>query len=159
MIKSCRVGHLSYPARRYGGAPEWLEQTVFFLHATLAPFSLFPLFIPFPLPLPPHSLSSFPPLLLPPPSSLSSLLLLLHSSPPIPPPADLQYFNDLSCSHSHIVHVHVHIVPTMLTELLYPLQDGYTPLHLAASGGHTTCVERLLSTPGIDVNIKGMVSW
>ena len=43
---------------------------------------------------------------------------------------------------------------------LYPLQDGgYTPLHLAAMGGHTTCVERLLSTPGIDVNIKDEVCW
>ena len=49
----------------------------------------------------------------------------------------------------------------MLTKLLYPLQDGYTPLYLAACGGHTTCVERLLSTPGIDVNInyKEKVSW
>ena len=47
---------------------------------------------------------------------------------------------------------------SMLTELLYPLQDGDTPLHLAAREGHTTCVERLLSTPGIDVNIKDMVS-
>ena len=37
--------------------------------------------------------------------------------------------------------------------------DCYTPLHFAAMGGHTTCVEHLLSTPGIDVNIKGWVSW
>ena len=44
-------------------------------------------------------------------------------------------------------------------ELLYPLQHGYTPLHLAARGCHTTCVEHLLSTPGIDVNIKSEVSW
>ena len=44
-------------------------------------------------------------------------------------------------------------------ELLYPLQLGHTPLHLAAWGGHTTCVEHLLSTPGIDVNIKDRVSW
>ena len=44
--------------------------------------------------------------------------------------------------------------------VLYPLQDGYTPLHLATRGGHTTCtcVEHLLSTPGIDVNIKNYVS-
>ena len=70
----------------------------------------------------------------------------------------LQYFDDLSCSHSHILHVLVYIVPTMLTELLYPLQDGDTPLHLALRG-HTTCVERLLSIPGIDVNIKRRVSW
>ena len=46
-----------------------------------------------------------------------------------------------------------------MTELLYPLQDGDTPLHLAARGGHTTHVERLLSTPGIDVNIKDKVRW
>ena len=43
--------------------------------------------------------------------------------------------------------------------LLHPLQDGRTPLHLAAKEGHTTCVERLLYTPGIDVNIKSRVSW
>ena len=43
--------------------------------------------------------------------------------------------------------------------VMYPLQYGCTPLHLAAKGGHTTFVERLLSTPGIDVNIKSMVSW
>ena len=44
--------------------------------------------------------------------------------------------------------------------LMYPLQLGHTPLHLAAKGGHTTCVEHLISTPGIDVNIKDMrVSW
>ena len=44
-------------------------------------------------------------------------------------------------------------VPTMLAELLYPLQDGDTPLHLAARGGHITCVEHLLATPGIDVHV------
>ena len=38
-----------------------------------------------------------------------------------------------------------------------PLQYGETPLHLAAKRGHTTCVERLLSTPGIAVNIKDRV--
>ena len=54
----------------------------------------------------------------------------------------------------HVLHVHVYIVPTMLKELLYPLQYGYTPLHYAACGGHTTCVEHLLSIPGIDVNNK-----
>ena len=54
--------------------------------------------------------------------------------------------------------VNVCISLTMLTELLYSLQDGDTPLHLAARGGHTTCVEHLLSTPGIDVNIKDEVS-
>ena len=48
----------------------------------------------------------------------------------------------------------------MLTELLYPLQiHGYTPLHLAADGGHTTSLKHLLSLPGIDVNIKDPVGW
>ena len=42
----------------------------------------------------------------------------------------------------------------MLTELLYPLQDGAN----AAMEGRTTCVEHLLSTSGIDVNIKDRVS-
>ena len=61
--------------------------------------------------------------------------------------------------HCH-VHVHVYIVPAMLTELnvFYPLQDGDTPLHFAAREGHITCLERLLSTPGIDVNIMDGVS-
>ena len=47
----------------------------------------------------------------------------------------------------------------MLTELLYPLQDGDAPLHNAAREGHTTCLERLLSTPGIDINIKNKVEF
>ena len=47
----------------------------------------------------------------------------------------------------------------ILTELLHPLQHGYAPLHLAAMNGHTTCMERLLSVAGIDVNIKDGVSW
>ena len=61
----------------------------------------------------------------------------------------------------HVLHVHVYvyIVPTMLTELLYPLQKGYAPLYLAVVGNYITCVEHLLSTPGIDVNIKDEVSW
>ena len=42
---------------------------------------------------------------------------------------------------------------------LYPLQGGYASLHEAAKGGHSTIVKHLLSTPGIDVNIKGKVSW
>ena len=57
-----------------------------------------------------------------------------------------------------VLHVHVYNVPTLLTKPLYPLQDGNTPLHYAAKGGHTTCVEHLLSTPGIDVNIKDKVN-
>ena len=51
----------------------------------------------------------------------------------------------------------------MFTEVhvLYPLQLGKTALHLApgdstlhlaAEGGHTTYVEHLLSTPGVDVD-------
>ena len=32
------------------------------------------------------------------------------------------------------------------------LAPGDTPLHFAARGGHTTCVEHLLSAPGIDVD-------
>ena len=47
---------------------------------------------------------------------------------------------------------------TMYMCTLYPLQDGGTPLHLAVWRGHTTCVEHLLSTPGIDVNIQDKVS-
>ena len=93
-----------------------------------------------------------------PPPPLCSL-----STPHLPSPTHcylhhLQYFYDTSCLHSHILHVHVYIVPTMLTELLYPRQYGYTALHLALRNGHTTCVESLLSTPGIDVNIGDKVS-
>ena len=47
----------------------------------------------------------------------------------------------------------------MLADLLYQFQAEYAPLHLAARGGHTACVERLLSTPGIDVNITDEVTW
>ena len=49
----------------------------------------------------------------------------------------------------------------MLTELLYPLQHGNTPLHFAVDGCDTAyvIVEYLLSTPGIDVNVKDWVSW
>ena len=46
----------------------------------------------------------------------------------------------------------------MSTEL-YVLYTCQYALHFAAMGGHTTCVEHLLSTPGIDVNIKDEVSW
>ena len=55
-----------------------------------------------------------------------------------------------------IVQMHV----PMLTGKLPQLKDkGDTPLHLAAWGGHTTCVECLLSAPGIDVTITKWVSW
>ena len=48
---------------------------------------------------------------------------------------------------------------TMLAELLYPpFQYGIAPLHYAASLGDTACLEHLLSTPGIDVNLKDKVS-
>ena len=57
------------------------------------------------------------------------------------------------------VHVHVYLVHVLtMSELLYPLQWGDTPIYLAARGDHTTCVEHLLSTPGIDVNIEKIVS-
>ena len=47
----------------------------------------------------------------------------------------------------------------MLAELLYPpFQHGIAPLHYAAREGLATCVEHLLSTPGIDVNLKDKVS-
>ena len=42
----------------------------------------------------------------------------------------------------------------MLTELLYSLQDGNTPLHIATMKGHTVLVMNLLSNAGIDVNVK-----
>ena len=38
-------------------------------------------------------------------------------------------------------------------------QNGDTPLHLAARGGHTACVMCLLTTLGINLNIQNMVSW
>ena len=52
-----------------------------------------------------------------------------------------------------------HTKCTCVPHLLYPLQDGDTPLHLALRHGHTTYVECLLSAPGIDINIKDGVSW
>ena len=39
-----------------------------------------------------------------------------------------------------------------------PLQHGSTPLHLAMAGDHKTCVERLVSIPGIEVKINAGVS-
>ena len=59
----------------------------------------------------------------------------------------------------HVLHVNVHIIPTMLAELLYPLQDGNTPLHIAVEKGYTLCMEYLISIRGMDVNIKNDVSW
>ena len=48
----------------------------------------------------------------------------------------------------------------MLTEPFYPNshQHGTTPLHHCAMVGYSYFVERILSTPGIDVNIRDMVS-
>ena len=61
---------------------------------------------------------------------------------------------------SGCVYLNLHVHFAILTELLYSLQwDGETPLHLAVKAGHTSCVERLLSTPGIDVNMKDSVGW
>ena len=45
----------------------------------------------------------------------------------------------------------------MLTELLYSLQDGNTPLHIAIMKGHTVLVMNLLSNAGIDVNVKNKI--
>ena len=53
-----------------------------------------------------------------------------------------------NCSSPYINYMYM---CTMLTELLYPLQNGCTPLHYAAKEGHTTCVKQLLSIPGIYV--------
>ena len=53
----------------------------------------------------------------------------------------------------------LHVVTMYYCIYLHLQEYGYTPLHLAAKGGHTACVEHLLSTPGIDVNIKDMVSY
>ena len=61
-------------------------------------------------------------------------------------------FTDAVLKGHPCVHVHVHIVPTMLTELLH---DSYTPLHYAAREGHTTCVEHLST---LDVNIKSCMA-
>ena len=65
-----------------------------------------------------------------------------------------------TCIHTCILWYHC-ILQILSTCMFYPLHDqsGFTPLHLAANGGRTTCVERLLSTPGVDVNIKDRVSW
>ena len=52
-----------------------------------------------------------------------------------------------------------HICKCVLELVAVPIQLGHTPLHSAAEGGYTTCVKQLLSTPGIEVNIKDWVSW
>ena len=64
----------------------------------------------------------------------------------------------LPCLHLHVCTCI--IAPTMVTEPFYlsQLHVGYTPLHLAVRGCHASCVESLLSTPGIDVNIKDKVN-
>ena len=62
-----------------------------------------------------------------------------------------------SCFYSHLLQVQCETI--MLIELLCPLQGGITPLHNAAIRDHTTCLERLISAPGIDVNIQTEVSW
>ena len=56
-------------------------------------------------------------------------------------------------------HIYMYIPPSLLAGRLQPLQyDGDTILHLAARAGHIACVEHLLSSPDIDVNIEGTVS-
>ena len=55
---------------------------------------------------------------------------------------------------------YMYILHVAYTTVLYLLQNKDTPLHLAAYRGHTTCVEHLLSTPGIDVSsMNEPVSW
>ena len=49
--------------------------------------------------------------------------------------------------------MYMHIYQCILTE-----QSSDRPLHYAAKGGHTACVEHLLSSSGIDVNITNGVS-
>ena len=41
--------------------------------------------------------------------------------------------------------------------ICYFLQDGYTPIHLASSGGHVQVVEKLINS-GVDVNAVNKVS-
>ena len=43
------------------------------------------------------------------------------------------------------------IVITLLS-VPYALQNGHTVLYYAANGNYYACVERLLSSPGIDVD-------
>ena len=61
--------------------------------------------------------------------------------------------------HANLQWTSGHHKSSPYTHAFYPLQLDGTPLHYAARGGHTTCVERLLSTPGIDVNIRNDVSF
>ena len=54
------------------------------------------------------------------------------------------------------------MLSSTMCDLLYPPCPKAlfnTLLHDAAMGGDTTILERLLSTPGIDVNVKNGVSW
>ena len=53
-----------------------------------------------------------------------------------------------------LLYIPLMFISTMSTVLLYLLQDGNTPLHLAARAGHTACVNHLLSIPGIAANAK-----
>ena len=48
-------------------------------------------------------------------------------------------------------------MPWPLPLILYTLQVCNSPLHSAAWRGHASCVECLLSTPGIDVNATTLV--
>ena len=66
------------------------------------------------------------------------------------------------CLKDH-VNDRTHVLPTLCPPCWLNCcahsQDGNSPLHLAAVKGRTTCVEHLLSTPGIDVNNNRKVSW
>ena len=104
----------------------------------------------------------------------SSSDLTCNSLPPFC--REQSFHQNLQCSPFYIYHIYprsfiyegsmlitmyyMYMCTLLLTELFYPLQRGYTPLHHATLGGDTihVCVEHLLSTPGIDVNIKDMVS-
>ena len=118
------------------------------LPSLIVPFPLLILLLlPHPLPLPSDSFSYG--------------ALVLHPFAPSPllsHPLTHFYPHHVLLIFPVCVAIYVFIVPTMLTELLCPLQDGDTPLHLALRKGHITCVERLLSTPGINVNIEDRVS-
>ena len=58
----------------------------------------------------------------------------------------------------YITYIMLYMYISLKCKIICIFQEGASPLVLAVSGGHSTCVEHLLSAPGIDVNIKDMVS-